>query len=37
MIEFVRRNWTVVLIVLLLLGMFLLAPDDNPRFIYTEF
>ena len=37
MLEFVRRNWTVVLIVLLLLGMFLLAPDDNPRFIYTEF
>jgi hypothetical protein len=37
MVKFLQRNWKPLLVVLLLLGIFLLAPEENPRFIYTEF
>jgi hypothetical protein len=35
--RFVRRNWKVVLFLVLLFAIFVLAPEENLRFIYTEF
>jgi len=34
---FIQRNWKVLLLLLLLFGIFVLAPEENLHFIYTEF
>ena len=34
---FVGRNWRVLLYVALIVANVLLAPDEQVRFIYTEF
>ena len=35
--RFVRRNWKVVLLFVLMVAMLLLAPEEEMKFIYTEF
>jgi hypothetical protein len=35
--RFVRRNWPVVFFVVLILLMLFLAPQEEMKFIYTEF
>ena len=35
--HFVTRNWPVLVLFLLVLGMLLLAPEEELKFIYTEF
>ena len=35
--RFVRRNWKVVVLFLLIVAMLLLAPEEEMKFIYTEF
>jgi hypothetical protein len=35
--RFVRRNWKVLFFFLLIVGMLLLAPEEEMKFIYTEF
>jgi hypothetical protein len=35
--RFVRRNWKVVVLFLLILAMLLVAPEEEMKFIYTEF
>ena len=35
--RFVERNWKVVVLFLLILAMLLLAPEEEMKFIYTEF
>jgi hypothetical protein len=35
--RFVQRNWKVVAILLLILAMLVLVPEETTRFIYTEF
>lgn len=35
--RFVQHNWRVVLLLLLILAMLVLVPEQETRFIYTEF
>ena len=35
--RFLRRNWKVLLVVAILFAIFVLAPEENMQFIYTEF
>ena len=35
--RFVRRNWKVLFFLVLIVGMLLLAPEEEMKFIYTEF
>jgi hypothetical protein len=35
--RFVRRNWKVVVLFLVIVAMLLLAPEEEMKFIYTEF
>ncbi len=34
---FVQRNWRVLFYVLLIIACVLLAPEEEMKFIYTEF
>jgi hypothetical protein len=35
--RFIRRNWKVLALFLLILAMLVLVPEEETRFIYTEF
>ena len=35
--RFVRRNWKVLVFFLLIVAMLLVAPEEEMKFIYTEF
>jgi hypothetical protein len=35
--RFVRRNWKAAVLFLLIVAMLLFAPEEEMKFIYTEF